>query len=128
MASDAHTIIVEIVAGGILASLGATLTLLFKRLPKQMGQMSRDWYGQPERPGFPAVPGVPQRLQAVEDAQQDVKATLGELREFVVKIDHEVHPNSGLSIKDSVNRTDAAVAQLQADVSSIHQILKQGQN
>lgn len=106
----------DFIASGAFVVVSGLAVLLFKRLPREVGQLSRDWYGQPARTGFSAVPGVPERLEKVE-------TTLGELREFVVNIDHEVHPNSGESMADKVNRNEIAMEALQADVTGIHQML-----
>lgn len=111
--SISATVLSDIIAGTTLAGLSVMATFVFKRVPKEMGQFSRDWYGTPERPGFPAVPGVPERLQNTEN-------TLGELREYVVAIDHELHPNSGKSLRDDMNRMSKAVADVQEDVASLH--------
>lgn len=42
-----------------------------------------DWFGEPERPGFPPRPGVPERLRRVE---------------------REVVPNHGSSLRDAVDK------------------------
>lgn len=116
MSSLGASVLADIIAGGGVLVLSGMVALLFKRLPKEVSQLSRDWYGLPARPGFPPVPGVPQRLEGVE-------STLGELRAMVVKIDHEVHPNSGESMKDKVDRTATTVTALTQDVRTIRAML-----
>lgn len=44
-----------------------------------------DWKGEPDRPGVKGRPGVMERLGSIE---------------------HELHPNSGLSMRDAINRTE----------------------
>lgn len=69
-----------------------------RRMLKLVEQISEDWHGVPGRPGFPAIPGVPERLAMLEERSvQD--------RELLLKIDHELHPNSGGSLRDQVNKS-----------------------
>lgn len=110
------SVVSDIIAGGSLSILGGALVLLFKRLPREVGQLSRDWRGLPARPGFPAVPGVPERLENVETQFTEVMAHLGRQDATMEEIRHEVTYNSGSSIKDAVHRTDDAVRQLQTDM------------
>lgn len=44
-----------------------------------------DWKGEQDRPGVPGRAGVMSRLSSIE---------------------HELHPNSGLSMRDAINRTE----------------------
>ncbi|MFJ2863669.1 hypothetical protein [Kitasatospora sp. NPDC087314] len=57
-----------------------------------METFTEDWQGTPSRPGVPGRPGVMERLDRIE---------------------HELHPNSGLSLRDAVNRIEEAVKGLQ---------------
>jgi len=62
---------------------------------KALQRLTLDWFGQEGRPGFPAVPGVPQRLF-------DVEQVLMELRPIVERIEKEMHPNGGGSLRDKI--------------------------
>ena len=53
-----------------------------------------DWTGEPSRPGVPGRAGVMARLEANDE---QIKA-----------IRHELHPNSGASLRDSVDRIESA--------------------
>jgi hypothetical protein len=67
----------------------------FKRLKKWMStweHFMEDWFGEEERPGVPARDGVMQRLHSIE----------GELK-----------PNGGGSIKDSINRIETKVGEIE---------------
>lgn len=55
-----------------------------------------DWQGEPERAGVPARPGVMERLHTIET---DVTG----LKTQVAAVDHELHPNSGKSLRDTVD-------------------------
>ncbi|MEU3456895.1 hypothetical protein ABZ671_25335 [Micromonospora sp. NPDC006766] len=57
-----------------------------RRLSQQNDEFRQDWYGTPARPGRDAVPGVPERLRRIET---------------------ELHPNSGGTLRDAINRVEA---------------------
>lgn len=77
-------------AAGAIVALGAAATVLWKlgrgvvRLLRQVRTFLEDWNGEPERPGVPARPGVLERLE---------------------RLDAQVHPNSGSSLRDAVDET-----------------------
>ncbi|MDN3056169.1 hypothetical protein PH213_16775 [Streptomyces sp. SRF1] len=84
---------------GVVATVGGALGLLYRasrgarRLAARLGDLADDWQGTPARPGVSARPGVMQRLDAIE--QQ------------LAAVEHELHPNSGASLRDAVDRVDA---------------------
>lgn len=87
------------------AALSAALwamTRPFRRAAKGFEQFLEDWHGVPERPGFDAIPGIPERLRRLErNARED--------RRRLEEIVHEIRPNSGGSLKDKVNKTTSDV-------------------
>ncbi|MFI8810534.1 MULTISPECIES: hypothetical protein [unclassified Streptomyces] len=62
-----------------------------------------DWNGTQARPGVPGRPGVMARLDGIEER-------LG-------RVEHELHPNSGGSLRDAVDRVDVRTRQIAADTS-----------
>jgi hypothetical protein len=74
------------VAGGLAAL--ARFTRGARRFIRRSEQFWEDWQGTEERPGVPARPGVMERLDRIE---------------------HELHPNSGQSMRDVINRIEGAV-------------------
>ena len=77
--------VIAVVVGGLAAAAKAT------RVLKQFGDTLDDWRGEPERPGVPGRPGVMTRL---------------------AKIEAELRPNHGSSLRDAVNRIEAAVQRI----------------
>ena len=57
-----------------------------------------DWKGEPDRPGVKGRAGVMARLGSIE---------------------HELHPNSGLSMRDAINRTEKQSKEL-GDKLDVH--------
>jgi hypothetical protein len=72
-------------------------------------RFDRDWYGETERPGVPARPGVLEQLYTVRTEVGEIKA--------------EVFPNHGSSIKDSVDRMDLRLKTVELDIKGIHEKL-----
>lgn len=97
----------SITLGGIVGTILALGTMFgalwmmtrpLRRTSKGFEQFLEDWNGVPERPGFDAIPGVPERLRVLErNARQD--------RALLERIEHELHPNSGGSLRDQVNKS-----------------------
>lgn len=88
---------------GTLLAFGATVGALWlmtrplRSTAKGFEQFLEDWNGVPERAGFDAIPGVPERLRTLErNAKKD--------RELLEQINHELHPNSGGSMRDQLDK------------------------
>ncbi|MBP2331230.1 hypothetical protein JOF56_011615 [Kibdelosporangium banguiense] len=77
--------------GGLVLVVGlfAKVWKAIRPVWRGTGNFLEDWNGEPERPGVPAKPGVMERLRAIEQK--------------VDGIDHELHPNSGQSLRDQVD-------------------------
>ncbi|MEU3563507.1 hypothetical protein [Kitasatospora sp. NPDC006786] len=78
-----------------LGAIAAVLGLIWRavrRIHTVLDAWSDDWQGTEARPGVPARPGVMVRIAAIE---------------------HELHPNSGSSLRDAVDRVEVAVRELQ---------------
>jgi hypothetical protein len=75
-----------------------------------------DWNGDEARPGVPARPGMMARVGNIEVSQRVTEShqTKTDLwfekyGPIIDKLDHEMHPNSGSSMADAVNRTEKAL-------------------
>lgn len=78
--------------------LGRAAMHLFRRTH----QFFDDWYGEEERPGVPARPGIMVRMAGMEER-------LGQVW-------HEVFPNGGSSLRDAVDQANDRLAVLCPDV------------
>ncbi|MFJ4013920.1 hypothetical protein [Streptomyces sp. NPDC090026] len=84
-----------------LAALAALAGLIWRatrgvwRIGSMIDDFFDDWKGTPARPGAPARPGVMDRLARLERVTEEIR--------------YEIRPNSGRSLRDAVDRVDAAV-------------------
>jgi hypothetical protein len=73
-----------------------------------------DIAGEPARPGVPARPGIMERLANIDDKISAQGARIDEHTATLADIHHELHPNSGKSSRDILDRLDRAAAQTPA--------------
>ncbi|MES9587830.1 MULTISPECIES: hypothetical protein [unclassified Streptomyces] len=89
-------VIWSVAAAAIAAGLGLLwrITRGVRRIVSRVDEFIDDWQGTPARSGVPSRPGVMERLDRIE---------------------HELHPNSGSSLRDAVDRVDARTQQIAAN-------------
>ena len=103
-------LIIEVLSA--LVTIGGAALWLLKQIREQRlrnERFDRDWYGEPERPGVPARPGVMEQLLS--------------LRTDVNFIKTEVEYNHGSTIKDAVEVTRTTVAEMKDDIRILHERL-----
>lgn len=93
-----------------LLGLWKLITALW-RLARRVGHFLDDWGGEPERPGHPARPGIPERMAGVEKSLGSMCDRLGLVETRTARIEHELHPNSGASLRDAMDRVERTVSQ-----------------
>ncbi|SOB83126.1 hypothetical protein [Streptomyces sp. 1331.2] len=67
-----------------------------RRLAQRVEDFVDDWQGTADRPGVPGRAGVMTRLDQIEHK--------------LAAVQHELHPNSGGSLRDAVDRVDQRTA------------------
>ncbi|MGW3166992.1 hypothetical protein ACWC9Q_29860 [Streptomyces sp. NPDC001142] len=82
-----------------------------RRLAAKLDEFMDDWNGVEARPGVPERPGVMVRLDRIEEQGTEHAARFD-------RIEHELDPNSGGSLRDAVDRVDARTQRLAADSHS----------
>lgn len=80
-----------IIIAGALAILARGVRWLLATL-NMVREFLEDWRGEEARPGYSKRPGVMERLVHLEEEMRAVK--------------HELQPNSGLSLRDAVDRIE----------------------
>lgn len=90
-------VIWSVAAAAVAAALGLLwrMTRGVRRIVLRVDEFVDDWNGVPPRPGVSGRPGVMARLDGIEER-------LG-------RVEHELHPNSGSSLRDAVDRVDVAL-------------------
>lgn len=106
------------VAVGITAVLGCLVLIgKFARAAivaaRKLGALIDELLGEPAAYGRPARPGLVEKVDGLVDGQVVVVATqvehtadLAALRAELNKVKHELFPNSGLSLRDAVDRLE----------------------
>ena len=98
----------------IATLLGAiTAIILFAgklvKFIKKVVHFLDDFIGEEERPGQERRPGLSERLSKMEDCMGTVKEQMNSIKDDVEAIKIEMHPNSGTTIRDSLNRIETKV-------------------
>lgn len=86
--------------GGALTVVAGVVAFIRKVLPviRRIGHFVDDWFGESGRPGTPPVPGVLDRLAAIESR--------------LSRVEGQFQPNSGSTLRDAVDRVEEQVQQL----------------
>ncbi|MFD3612404.1 hypothetical protein ACFWXA_30920 [Streptomyces atroolivaceus] len=95
----------------VLAGVAGVLWRVGRGLARTAGRMDQfmdDWYGEPQRPGVPARPGVLERVSGIEDR-------VGGIEDRIGGVEHELHPNDGGSLRDAVDRANACLSRICPD-------------
>lgn len=93
-----------LVWGGAISVLTAVVTVAWRviramaHLGRRVEEFMDDWSGEGARPGVPARPGVMERVAGIE--------------ERLSRVEHELYPNSGESLRDAVDLANARLARL----------------
>jgi hypothetical protein len=85
-------------AAAVISTATVTARVAAHRLrevSKKLDQLQEDWYGEAARPGFPARPGIPERLQTIEN---------------------QLKPNGGSTTRDAINRIELAQNRQAVDI------------
>jgi hypothetical protein len=109
-ATGNHALDVVLMWGGVITALAGLAALLWRsvrasvRLARRVEDFMDDWAGEPGRPGVQPRPGVMERLAGFE--------------ERLTRVEHELYPNSGQSLRDAVDRANERLLRLCPDPDS----------
>ncbi|MFE0763667.1 hypothetical protein [Streptomyces smyrnaeus] len=93
-----------LVWGGAITVLTGLGTVVWRglrgvlHLGRRVNEFMDDWAGEEERPGVPGRPGVMERVSAIEDRLE--------------RVEHELYPNSGGSLRDAVDLANERLSRL----------------
>lgn len=83
------------------------------RFIKRIVHFFDDYFGEDERPGVAARPGFSERMASIEKSLEKGTERFSTIEYKLDKIDYELRPNSGLSLRDAVNRIEKRVEALE---------------
>jgi hypothetical protein len=95
----------------VVVALFAKVWRAVRPVWKGIRDFLEDWRGEPERDGVPGREGVMKRLHTIEVDSAEARAKLDEQGEKLDAIDHELHPNSGKSLRDEIDSISGQLAQ-----------------
>lgn len=90
-----------------LIGLGKAGIWVWDKLRKA-GRLADDLTGEPARPGFPASPGVLERMAGIEAALAPVLTRLDSMENRLAAVEAQMHPNGGSTLRDAVDRLQPA--------------------
>ena len=105
----------------IATLLGAiTAIILFAgklvKFIKKVVHFFDDFLGEEERPGVEARPGFSERMSQMEQKLEKGNEKFSIIEDKLDRIDYELRPNSGMSLRDAVNRIEKRIEQVEAEV------------
>lgn len=113
------TAVDELVGWSVAAvAIATALALLWRvgrvllRVLRRWDEIADDWSGTPARPGVPARPGLLERVTSIEESQACMATCLDGIDRRVQRIEVEVQPNGGASMRDALTRVDRRTARL----------------
>ena len=75
---------------------------------RQVEDFLESWQGRPARPGYPAEPGIPERVAGIEELVPGWTTALSEHTEAIEEIRYHIQPNHNGSAHDAlVSKLDA---------------------
>lgn len=105
----------------IAAILTATTVIIVASIKtskfiKRIVHFFDDFLGEEERPGVPSRPGFSERMSKVERQLEKGNERFSVIEDKLDRIDYELRPNSGLSLRDAVNRIEQRIDQVESEV------------
>ena len=106
--------IIAIAALITAATIIIVATVKSSKFIKRIVHFFDDYFGEEERPGFPARPGFSERLGKIESCLEKVDSKFKTVEFNLDSIDKELKPNSGTSLRDAINRIEQRVEKLES--------------
>lgn len=104
---------------GAAALITATTVLIIalirtSKFIKRVVHFFDDYFGEDERPGIDARPGFSERMSSIEKSLKKGEERFSAIEYKLDKIDYELRPNSGMSLRDAVNRIEERINALES--------------
>ena len=108
--------IIAIAAILTAATIIIVTTIKTSKFIKRVVHFFDDFLGEEERPGVPSRPGFSERMSKVEKQLEKGNERFSVIEDKLDRIDYELRPNSGLSLRDAVNRIERRIEQVESEV------------
>ena len=104
-------------AAALITAVTVLVIALIKtsKFIKKVVHFFDDYFGEEERPGVNARPGLSERMASIEKSLEVGTEKFNTIEYKLDKIDYELRPNSGLSLRDAVNRIEKRVVALESE-------------
>jgi hypothetical protein len=94
-------------------------TIKTSKFIKRIVHFFDDFLGEKERPGVSARPGFSERMSSIEKSLEVGTEKFDTIEYKLDKIDYELRPNSGMSLRDAVNRIEKRVQALESGDNNV---------
>lgn len=91
-------------------------TIRTSKFIKRIVHFFDDFLGEDARPGVPPRPGFSERMSQMEEKLEKGNEKFSIIEDKLDRIDYELRPNSGLSLRDAVNRIESRIDQVEREV------------
>lgn len=100
---------------GSLIALGVLIGGLKWIVPvlRNLRDFLEDWRGEPARPGKDARPGIPERMQSIEQTQANLSEAVGAVRK-------QVENSHSINLRDDLDEHKTAISELHDSVDRLH--------
>jgi hypothetical protein len=108
-----------------IAALATAITVIIvasiktSKMIKKVVHFFDDYFGEEERPGVSARPGFSERMSSIEKSLEIGTEKFDTIEYKLDKIDYELRPNSGMSLRDAVNRIEKRVQALESGDNNV---------
>ena len=105
-----------IAVAALLAATTAIIVAIVKtsKFIKKIVHFFDDFLGEEERPGVAPRPGFSERMSSIEKSLEKGTERFSTIEYKLDKIDYELRPNSGMSLRDAINRIEKRVDTLES--------------
>lgn len=113
-------LIENIVATAALLAATTVIVVAFiktSKFIKRIVHFFDDFLGEEERPGVAPRPGFSERMSHIEKQLNEGTEKFSIIENKLDRIDYELRPNSGLSLRDAVNRIEKRIDQVESEVN-----------
>jgi len=110
-------VVENIIAIAAFVTACTVITIAFVKTSKVIKRIVHffdDYFGEEGRPGIEPRPGFSERMASIEKSLEVGAEKFNTIEYKLDKIDYELRPNSGTSLRDAVNRIEQRVEALES--------------